>query len=318
MTKQKTKLWTKILFLSIFILFLLGIIEEIITIGEKLGNMNQFLAYVYYALMGIIVVLGVIYPIFAVFTAPIFSLKNLRYADGRAKKKWCKRMVNNLLRNLELSNEERDELKHFGDYEDLMDDKIIAFFNKKIVPQINEEVYDTAKKILIITSLSQNSLYDTLGMASANFCMVRRIIEICGFRPTTPQVIGLYLKILSYSFVTGALEDMDVEELFALATETSVGKIGGVLLSSVTQGTVNALMTLRIAMITKNYLINSDVGQTKKELRKKSFLEATEFLKEILSNSFETHITEPIKTFFAKKTRMTKAHGLSKDKEYRI
>lgn len=71
------------------------------------------------------------------------------------------------------------------------------------------------------------------------------------------------MDYLSYSFMTGALEDMDVEELFAFASETSVGKIGGVLLSSVTQGAVNALMTLRIAMITKNYLINSDVGQTK-------------------------------------------------------
>lgn len=316
MTKRKTKLWTKILFLSVFILFLLGIIGETITIGEKLGRVNQYLEYIYYALIGIIIVFGVIYPVFAVFTAPIFSLKNLRYADGRAKKKWCKRMVNNLLNNLELSSEERDEIKSFLNYDDLLDDKIIAFFNEKIVPQINEEVYDTAKKILVITSLSQNSLYDTLGMASANFCMVRRIVEICGFRPTTPQVIGLYLKIISYSFVTGALEDMDVEEIFTFATETSVGKIGGVLLSSVTQGAVNALMTLRIAMITKNYLINSDVRQTKKELRKKSFLEAAELLKKILSNSFETHISEPVKNFFVKKPRMTKEqYGLFKDKK---
>ncbi|MCF0115706.1 MAG: DUF697 domain-containing protein, partial [Erysipelotrichaceae bacterium] len=147
-------------------------------------------------------------------------------------------------------------------------------------------------------------LYDMLGMATINFNLVRRIVEICGFRPTTPQVIGLYIRVLSYSMLAGSLEDLNLEDFVSTLTENSLGKIGGVIFASATQGIVNALMTLRIATITKNYLLNANVGQTKEELRKTSFAEAMKLLKEIATTEIGKKIKNPVKGLFKKKEEL--------------
>lgn len=301
MTKRKTSLWSKVLLISLLLLFVMSVFSDAVTLGERLGQENVYLEYIYYALIFIVVVFGIGYPIFGVFTAPIFSLDKLHYADGRARKKWCKRLVDNLLNNVELTPEEQEQVKGYLECQDETDDKLIEFFDRKIKPEINAEIYDTAKKVLLITAISQNPVYDSLGMASANFCLVRRIVEICGFRPTTPQVVKLYIKVLSYSLLAGALEDLDIEELIPLAMEGSLGKIGGIVLASAAQGTLNALTTLRIAVITKNYLLNADVSQTRKELRKKSYTEAYTLLKEILASGFENKVSKPVKNLFHRK-----------------
>lgn len=295
MTEKKTSLWTKVLVISIIILMLMSVFSNALVIGERLGARNVYLEYIYYGLIIIIIVFGIVYPVFGVFCAPIFALDRLHTEDGKAKKKWCKRLTKNILKNVELTEDERNQVLGFQSVDDNTDDLLIDFFDRKIRPQINAEMMNSAKRVAIITAVSQNSIYDMLGMASANFCMVKRIVEICGFRPTTPQVIRLYLKILSYTMLSGAIEDINVEEYVPALMESSLGKLSKLAIASVTQGLVNALTTLRIASITKNYLLNSDLKQTKRDLRVKSYKEASEALKELAGQFVEEKVTNPIK-----------------------
>ena len=303
MTERKTSLWTKILLVSVAALILMSIFSNALVVGERLKEKSVYLEYAYYILIVFIIVFGIVYPFFGVLFAPIFSLDKLHTKDGKARKKWCKVLTDNLLKNVELTEEERNQVLSFQEVNDETDDKLIEFFDRKIRPEINAEMMDTAKKVLIITSVSQNSIYDMLGMASANFCLVKRIVEICGFRPTTPQVMRLYLKILSFTFLAGTLEDLNIEEYIPMLMEGSLGKISKLAIASVTQGLFNALTTLRIASITKNYLLNADVNQTRKELRKKSYQEAGAALKEIVGQFVEDKVekvTNPIKSMFSK------------------
>lgn len=302
MTERKTSLWTKILIISIAILILMSIFSNALIVGERLREKSVYLEFAYYALLVIIIGLGIIYPIFGVFCAPIFSLEKLHTEDGTAKKKWCKKLTQNLLNNVELTEEERAQIISLQDVDNNTDDELIAFFDRKIRPLINSEMMSTAKRVMIITAVSQNPVYDMLSMASANFCMVKRIVEICGFRPTTPQVLRLYLKILSYTLLSGAIEDFNVEEYVPAIMEGSLGKLSKLAIASVTQGLINALTTLRIASITKNYLLNADVNQTKKELRSKSYKEASIALKDLALQFVEDKVTNPIKSAFSKLT----------------
>lgn len=300
MTERKTSLWTKILLISIAILVLMSVFSNALIIGERFREKSVYLEYAYYLLIAFIIGFGIIYPIFGVFFAPIFSLEKLHTEDGAAKKKWCKKLTQNLLKNVELSEEERAEIMKLQEVDDHTDDELIAFFDRKIRPLINAEMMTTAKRVLIITAVSQNSVYDMLGMASANFSLVKRIVEICGFRPTTPQVLRLYLRILSYTMLSGAIEDLDVEEYVPMVMEGALGKLGKLAIASTTQGLVNALTTLRIASITKNYLLNADINQTKKELRSKSFKEAGAALKDLALQFVEDKVTNPIKSVYSK------------------
>lgn len=302
MTERKTSLWTKILIISLSVLILMSVFSNALIIGERFREKSVYLEYTYYGLIVFIIVFGIVYPVFGVLFAPIFSLDKLHHADGSARKKWCKRLTGNLLRNVELTEEERCQVMEFRKVDNNTDDLLIEFFDRKIRPQINSEMMNTAKQVMIITAVSQNATYDMLEMASANFCMVKRIVEICGFRPTTPQVMRLYLKILSYTLLSGAIEDMNVQEYVPIVMEGSLGKLSKLAIASVTQGLVNALTTLRIASITKNYLLNANVNQTRKELRIKSYKEASSALKDLAAQFVEDKVTNPIKNMFSKGT----------------
>ena len=298
---NSTKVWTIVLLISLGILVIMSLISNAIELGERLGRASIIFEILFYVLIVIVVLGGIVYPIIGVFFAPIFSLEKLHNTDGSARKKWCKRLINNLLNNVELTDEERETVKGFLKFEDETDDKLIEFFDRKIAPELNKEIYETAKKIFVITAVSQNAVYDMLGMASANFTLIKRITEICGFRPSNAQVLRLYIRVFSMTLLAGNLEDINLEELIPLATEGGLGKAIGLVASSATQGAFNALTTLRIGSIAKNYLLNADVKQTRKELRKKSYAEAFEILKNILKQGMEERVKDPVKNLFSRK-----------------
>ena len=308
-TSKRTNFWTTILVISLGILLVMALVSNALEIGERFGRVHLSLEILFYVLVAVVVLGGVVYPLVSVFFAPIFSLEKLHEADGSARKKWCKRLVDNLINNVELTPEEQEEVKGFLNFEDETDDKLIEFFDRKIAPEIDHEIYDTAKKIFIITAVSQNSLYDMLGMASANFTLIKRITEICGFRPSNAQVLKLYLRVLSMTLLAGNLEDMNIEELIPLATEGVLGKTLGIVAASATQGTINALTTLRMAAITKNHLLNADVSQTRKELRRKSYAEAFVILKNILKQGMNDKVKEPVKSLFDRRKKSVEAEA---------
>ncbi len=293
-------MWNIILFVSLIIVAAMSIASNAIEIGEKLGSVHIAVEIAFYVLIAIVVLGGIVYPLVGVFFAPIFSLEKLHEADGKARQKWCRRLANNLLENVQLTEEEQEQVKGFLRLEDETDDKLIEFFDRKITPELNREMYDTAKKIFIITAISQNSVYDMLGMASANFNLIKRITEICGFRPNNAQVFRLYIRVLSITLIAGNLEEMNIEELIPMATEGALGKALGIVAASATQGAVNALTTLRMATIAKNYLLNADVSLTRKELRRKSYAEALSILKNIMKQGMNEKIKEPVRNMFSK------------------
>lgn len=305
--KRKTNVWTIVLFTSLLILVFMSLVSNALEIGERLGQAHWIVEVAFYVLIGIVVLGGIVYPLVGVFFAPIFSLEKLHHADGSARQKWCKRLVNNLIENVELTEEELVEVKGYLKMEDETDDKLIEFFDRKIRPELEHEIYDTAKKVFIITAVSQNSVYDMIGMASANFSLIKRITQICGFRPNNAQVLRLYLRVLAMTLLAGNLEEMNIEELIPMATEGALGKALGIVAASAAQGAVNALTTLRMASITKNYLLNADVSMTRKELRKKSYAESFEILKNILKQGMQEKVKDPVRYFFTRKKEETES-----------
>ena len=302
MKNKKINAWTVVLFASLAILLLMGLISSALEIGDRLGSVHISLEILFYVLIAIVLGVGIIYPILGVFYAPIFSLRELHDQDGAARQKWCRRLVKNLTENIDLTEEEKVQVRGYLKQGDNTDDLLIEFFDRKIAPEVNKEIYDTAKKVFIITAVSQNSMYDMLGMASANFTLIKRITEICGFRPNNFQVFKLFTHVFSMTVLAGGLEEMNIEELIPMATEGALGKTLGIVAASATQGAVNALTTLRIGVITRNYLLNADLKQTRKELRMRSYAEAFSTLKEILKQGMEEKFTNPVK-------RVTKTVG---------
>lgn len=149
---------------------------------------------------------------------------------------------------------------------------------------INNRIKEWGKTVFMITAISQNNKFDTLAVLVMNYKLIADIVLASGFRPTKPQMFKLYVKVLTTALITyctsqvftdidgvapfdfdggdvaddlGSDMDVDVDEGgFGTSIINSLKKleIPGVLIGSVMDGCLNALMTLRIGYVTKSYL----------------------------------------------------------------
>ena len=291
MKNKKTKIWLIILLVSLAILVLMGLVSSALEIGERLRNIHFSLEIAFYALIVVVILVGIVYPIVGVFHKPIFSLNQIHDVNGNVKLKWCKKLVNNLIENTDLSEEEQIQVRGFLKEGNEADDRLIEFFDRKIAPEINSEVFKAARRAFIVTAASQNAVFDMLGMASLNFMLIKKITELCGFRPNNLQLALLYVRVLSMTVMAGVLESVNIEGVVSKVAEGFVSSpfasLIGVAVSSLMQGATNALMTVRLGVMTKNYLLNADVSKTRSEIRKESFKEALSIFPSILNRDEE-------------------------------
>lgn len=153
---------------------------------------------------------------------------------------------------------------------------------------INERIKEWAKSVFMVTAVSQNSKFDTIAVMLMNYKMISDIVLASGFRPTKPHMFKIYVKVLTTALITYctsevftdvggvapfdisdddvSIEDNDVDaggefnvddESFSETVQSNLGKlkIPGILVGSAVQGSLNALMTLRIGYVVKAYLI---------------------------------------------------------------
>lgn len=153
---------------------------------------------------------------------------------------------------------------------------------------INERIKEWAKSVFMVTAVSQNSKFDTIAVMLMNYKMISDIVLASGFRPTKPHMFKIYVKVLTTALITYctsevftdvggvapfdisdddvSIEDNDVDaggefnvddESFSETVQSNLGnlKIPGILIGSAVQGSLNALMTLRIGYVVKAYLI---------------------------------------------------------------
>lgn len=166
--------------------------------------------------------------------------------------------------------------------------------NKELgVMGINRRIQEWAKSVFMITAISQNSRFDMLSVMYLNVRMISDIISASGFRPSNRQLFRIYGTVLTTALITysvsealtvsgsvapfdfgdlGSTADVDEDALVDAAADgpdidvadSSDGfslysvlrriRIPGIVLSAAIDGTLNALITLRIGYITKSYL----------------------------------------------------------------
>lgn len=282
-----------IVVISLFLVFLLG---NIITIGDKLGEASSFLEWAFYALILGMVAYYLLWPVITLWKAPAFLTLNIDGVYNTSQlKDFAGKLINNcgyitddVLRTRHQATQ-RDVLKEIGTDTDRLKKFISEEINLRIegskelnVLGINSRIKEWAKTVFVVTAVSQNGKMDSLAVIGINLRLISDIVKASGFRPTKPQMIKLYIKVLTTSLITyitsSVLTDamdfeptdvvndvpdvptdsVDVDGLDignSLVAKLRKLPLAGVLLESAIEGTVNALMTLRIGYITKAYLM---------------------------------------------------------------
>ena len=280
-TPAKSRTLTYVILVCVVALLLLGLLGSLMNVGDHLFGVHPALGWVFYTLVAVLVVVGIVVPVVQVARRPIFSLYQLRDQNGRARKRYCRLLADNLLASGELTDEETARVQAAIDAGEEADDLLIDFFEERIVPGLDDETKRAASTAFFVAAISRSPLISTVTMLSLCLDLVRRIVERCGFRPTNMGLVRLYIRAMLSAAIVGGIEDADLGDTLGQVLGGGAGAhAGGLIIGAVAEGMVSAFLVFRVGIITKRWLTSEDGPARMRQLRRTSYKEALTLMRE--------------------------------------
>lgn len=268
-------LYKKIIFMIsslIIILFIVFLINQTAQIVELSKNVSEdFSKFVLFFLI-IIYSLLIIIPIYLFISLPS-SLKIPESINSPEYQKYIQQLrkrlkKNKFIKGKNLSVNSEEDLK-----------KALNYLNEIA----DQEIKKNAIGVFTVTALSQSGRLDGLIVLTLLTKMIYKIALIYNQRPNISDLIQLYANVFMTTFLSYTIEEVNIEEqldpIIDNLSEISVigvmksvpfsGLVGKMLLD----GAINAYLTLRVGIITKNYC-SSLVKPERKTLRRSASIQA--------------------------------------------
>lgn len=269
------------------LLFVLILLSSILDVGDRLRTIHPYVEYGFYGLSFILVYLLILRPIHIILFSPTFSVETtLDSANHNAL--IYRRVAKRLVQSGTLPEDDvtrlNDGLK--SNKEDL---KLALnhVFTHEIKKQMNQVIKKNAKTVMISTAISQNGRLDFFTVVVVNLKMIKELVQMCGYRPSYPKLAKLSVNVFSTALIAEGLENMDITELMPTSTMNTLSEVPFIkpVLSSVTQGISNALLTLRIGIVTRKFLFADAKEITKESIRRGALLEAAGMIPSVIADS---------------------------------
>ncbi len=260
----------------IVILVISGILllGNIIIIGDKLATVFPYADYLFYAIIGLLVFFFLIIPFLRVFSSPEMPALNEEQVKELSDKELFNFGMtlaknNGYIPDSSKRKDHHDELKdylqrNYGE-KDLTIKKISSELETRF-KLLNEQIHTEALTAFVITGLSQNGKLDFISLLVINFRLVKKVVYCSGFRPTYKQLVWIYYNVLASAILTSLSDDMLEDIDLTIMTENI--KVPAFVINSFLDGTISALMTLRIGYITKYYITKGSKGFNKRTARR--------------------------------------------------
>ena len=178
---------------------------------------------------------------------------------------------------------------------------LMKIYNDNIKKDLNKIIIRNAKTVMISTAISQNG--NSICLQWLRLIWRWKELLECGFRPSFTNLGKLSVNVLVTALIADGLEDLNFNELFPTSTTSFLADIPLIkpIMSSVMQGISNALLTLRIGLVTRRFLFSDLKEVSKKEIRRDALKESIRMLPVIVKESIVV-FPERIRSFFRKKT----------------
>ncbi len=266
--------------IALTILISLSIFTKAIEIGVTLRSVSIYLEIVFYVLLLLVCYFLLIKPLFVILFAPHYSIS--RFVDDSTKNdKGIRKKAIRLIKNKVLDDETNEVLMNALNNKDkkVLSQRMNIIYSNQIKKKIDDIVISSAKDTMFLTSVSQSSFFDSLIVLTNNFRMVKKIVTLCGFRPSFFRLAKLYINIVLSSLMADELQKIDISALIS----TSLQGTGKVLTNSSINGVINAFFMLRTGMLVRNYLYAKDPKKDKINLKNSAFVEASKLLPAFIS-----------------------------------
>lgn len=287
MKSGKTKyLWYAVA-LGVITLFLLMLLSSVLGVGERLRNISKYLEYGFYGLVVILVYVLILRPVHIILFSPSFSIETTLDGPSRKNYRVYQKVTTRLLEQDHIPEEVKAELRAVRkDYEQL-NLVLNTVFNKHIKKEMNKIIRKNAKTVLVSTAISQNGRLDLYTVVVVNLKMIKELVYMAGFRPNMKNLSKLTINVFTTALIAEGLENMDLNDMLPNNVASWIGEIPLLkpIMSSFIQGVSNALLTLRIGIVTRKYLFSDAKEITKAEIRRGALLEAAGMLPSVVGSA---------------------------------
>lgn len=302
MKKYSKSFWI-ILGIGAFFFIMVLILSSVISLGERIRSVSVYLEIAFYVVSALLFYFLILRPILTIIFSPTFSIDSLFDETQNAKKNYS--MYKKVAKNLEtvdyLTEEQKTSIH--DSLSDPLELKVVLskVFDDSIKKELNKIIVRHAETVFLSTAISQNGRLDLIAVLVINIRLIKELVVTCGFRPSYAALGKLSLNVMTSAIIAESLEGIDFNQLFPqqginILSEMPFLKI---VTGSLAQGVGNALLSLRVGIITRNYLFMNLKGQTKKDVRKLAFGEAVLLLPSVLAESLKK-MPSRLKSMFEK------------------
>ena len=244
MDKKNKVLWY-VVGVGVLLLFFLILVSSILSLGERLALIHDYVSYAFYALCILLIYFLILNPIRIIVFSPAFNIETVLDKPSRKRYKTYKLVKKNLIKQDAISMREKEALKAAKIKEELQI-TLNEIFNSTLKKKINKLIFDHAKTVFISTAISQNGRMDLIASFVVNLRLIKEIVKTCGFRPNFKNLSKLVLNVFSTALIAEGLENIDFSELLPANAQSFIKNIpfGKVVTESLVQGTSNAILTL--------------------------------------------------------------------------
>ncbi|MDY0075177.1 MAG: DUF697 domain-containing protein [Acholeplasmataceae bacterium] len=286
--KDSTKIFWYAIAIGFILLFILILLSSILDVGERLRSVHPYVEYGFYGVAFLLVYFLIIRPVHIILFSPAFSVETTLDESKRINHGIHRRVAKRILQDDTLKEDDivriNDALK--SNPEDL---KLALnhVFNHHVKKKMNQIIRKNAKTVMLSTAISQNGRLDFFTVVVVNLKMIKELVVTCGFRPSYKNLSKLTINVFTTALIAEGLENMDITELMPTSTVNTLGEIPFIkpILSSVTQGISNALLTLRIGIVTRKFLFSDAKEITKEEIRRTALLEAAGMMPSVIGEA---------------------------------
>jgi uncharacterized membrane protein YcjF (UPF0283 family) len=262
--KTNYKFWKSVAII-VSIIMTLFVVSCIVQLYQFAYSFHPYAGYATVALLFLILFIFVIRPIVVALATPSFTLDVVDVESARkvtAKNyRSLKKVATNLIGADYVSDEAKEKIKNVMNNRKLLNKVLKEVYDKEISNRINKIINETSSKILLTTAISQNSRFDTMTVITMNIRMIMRIVITCGYHPTYPRLAKLIIKVFRNAVIAYTLQSIGLDRLISQGIQALskgiipfIGDLIGKVAGSVIDGSANALLTLRIGILTRKYL----------------------------------------------------------------
>ena len=300
--KKRQYFWFT-LALGFIILFLLMLLSSVLDVGDRLRIIHPYVSYGFYGLVFILVFILLIRPLYVILIKQTFNIQTS--LDEGSNLRLLKQSARRILNYEFVSDEDKSKIK-----ETLQDGKALIpvlsnVYQGPIKKEMAKRMRHHAKTVMVSTAISQNGRLDFITIMHVNLRMIKELVELSGFRPSYQQLAKLSVNVITTALVAEGLENLDISEVLPQSTMNSLSEIPLIkpFISSVTQGISNALLTLRIGIVTREYLFTTSKELTQNAIRKTALLEAAALTPQVVAEGLAIFPSKIFNMFKPKKTK---------------